>query len=294
MKFVNPFDLPGRWYKANLHCHTTLSDGEFSPEVRVEQYKAKGYDILALTDHSKTNAAKELSSDDFLVLCGAELHPDYPHIRVDTPHHLVCLNIPEGFAMEDDSDANEVVRRVNQLGGAVIYAHPYRYGHTINHLTAVHDYAAIEVYNASGWKVCKEVSSVHWDDLLLEGRRVGAVAVDDIHFGQDLFLGWTWIKCEQLNPKSVIQALRMGAYYASTGPIIEDFRVENGVASIQCSPCREIRLIGQCEYGKLFRSKNEPLTEAKFELWEGFQYLRAEVRDDDGNLAWSGPVFFDK
>lgn len=292
MKFFNPFDLPGRWYKANFHCHSTLSDGDVSPGQRVRQYKEKGYDILAITDHRVASPTRDLSSDDFLTLCGTELHPNYPHIRVDTPHHLVCLNVPEGFSMDDEIDANEVVRRVNQLGGAVIYAHPYRYGHTINHLTAVHDYAAIEVYNASGWKVCKELSSVHWDDLLLDGRRVGAVAVDDIHSGPDIFLGWTWIKSEQLNPESVIQALRDGAYYASTGPIIEDFRVENGVVSIKCSPCREIRLIGQCEYGKLFRANGDPLEEVSFELWEGFQYLRAEVRDENGRTAWTNPVFF--
>ena len=27
------------WYKANLHCHTTVSDGNFSPERMKEEYK---------------------------------------------------------------------------------------------------------------------------------------------------------------------------------------------------------------------------------------------------------------
>ena len=26
-RFVNPFARPGKWYKADLHMHTTLSDG---------------------------------------------------------------------------------------------------------------------------------------------------------------------------------------------------------------------------------------------------------------------------
>ena len=30
-------------YKANLHCHTTFSDGAFTPEKIKEIYKAHGY-----------------------------------------------------------------------------------------------------------------------------------------------------------------------------------------------------------------------------------------------------------
>lgn len=39
---VNPFELPGQWYKANLHTHTTKSDGDVDLPVRVEQYKSHG------------------------------------------------------------------------------------------------------------------------------------------------------------------------------------------------------------------------------------------------------------
>ena len=38
-------------YKANLHCHSVLSDGRKTPEELVEAYKSRGYGILAITDH---------------------------------------------------------------------------------------------------------------------------------------------------------------------------------------------------------------------------------------------------
>ena len=41
----------GNFYKANLHCHTTVSDGSMTPEEVKAHYKAAGYSILALTDH---------------------------------------------------------------------------------------------------------------------------------------------------------------------------------------------------------------------------------------------------
>lgn len=42
----------GSFYKANLHCHSTLSDGALSPAELKEAYKAKGYSVIAYTDHN--------------------------------------------------------------------------------------------------------------------------------------------------------------------------------------------------------------------------------------------------
>ena len=55
-KTVNPFTVRGNWYKANLHTHTTVSDGALSPAERVEQYREAGYSVLAITDTSKPDS----------------------------------------------------------------------------------------------------------------------------------------------------------------------------------------------------------------------------------------------
>lgn len=39
-------------YKANLHTHTTVSDGMLNPHMVVDNYHELGYDILAVTDHN--------------------------------------------------------------------------------------------------------------------------------------------------------------------------------------------------------------------------------------------------
>lgn len=44
-------------YKANFHAHTTESDGGNTPEEMIEDHYAKGFDILAITDHNFTNTA---------------------------------------------------------------------------------------------------------------------------------------------------------------------------------------------------------------------------------------------
>ena len=38
----------GTFYKANLHCHTVVSDGDLTPEQVKEAYMGQGYSIVAL------------------------------------------------------------------------------------------------------------------------------------------------------------------------------------------------------------------------------------------------------
>ena len=58
----------GNFYKANLHCHTVLSDGCWTPEKVKEEYAKMGYSIVAYTDHNVMVPHTELTDDDFLAL----------------------------------------------------------------------------------------------------------------------------------------------------------------------------------------------------------------------------------
>ena len=49
-KYLLPKD--GTFYKANLHCHSTVSDGALTPEELKKAYMAEGYSIIAYTDHN--------------------------------------------------------------------------------------------------------------------------------------------------------------------------------------------------------------------------------------------------
>jgi hypothetical protein len=41
-----------QWYQGNLHTHSYWSDGDQFPEVILMQYRERGYDFLALSDHN--------------------------------------------------------------------------------------------------------------------------------------------------------------------------------------------------------------------------------------------------
>lgn len=62
----------GNFYKANLHCHSTVSDGELSPEEIKKLYQNMGYSIVAYTDHDVLVGHQDLTDESFLALNGYE------------------------------------------------------------------------------------------------------------------------------------------------------------------------------------------------------------------------------
>lgn len=63
----------GTFYKANLHCHSSVSDGRLSPTELKAAYQARGYSILAITDHEWMVPHPELNDPTFLTLTAYEM-----------------------------------------------------------------------------------------------------------------------------------------------------------------------------------------------------------------------------
>ena len=60
------------WYRANLHCHSNLSDGFWPPARLRDEYRKAGYSILAITDHNVLEDHSALNEPDFLTLTSTE------------------------------------------------------------------------------------------------------------------------------------------------------------------------------------------------------------------------------
>ena len=59
-------DKNRNFYKANLHCHTTLSDGKLTRDDVKAAYKERGYSIVAFTDHEHLIDNSDLNDDGFM------------------------------------------------------------------------------------------------------------------------------------------------------------------------------------------------------------------------------------
>lgn len=101
-KYLLPENV--NWYRANMHCHTTVSDGQLSPEEVKEAYKAKGYSIVAFTDHEILLDHSDLDDKDFLTITSSEYsanegittyHPDPRGVECNdwTRRRVIHMNI---------------------------------------------------------------------------------------------------------------------------------------------------------------------------------------------------------
>jgi hypothetical protein len=291
---VNPFVVPGSWYRGNLHTHTTNSDGRMSPEEMVDWHIAHGYDFLALTDHRVRTDPTPYGRDNLVLIPGIELNGDDDTGR---RYHLVGLGIGHLVERGTDLGLQAAIDLVGEGGGLAILAHPYWSGQTSADLLGVEGACGLEVFNG----VCqkeqgKGLASVHWDDLLASGKRLWGLAVDDAHGhppDDDLGWGWVMVKARARSKEAILEAIRAGAFYSSSGPEIYELHFETGTLTISCSPVERIHFI--CDWalgGTVHAWDGTLLTEGRFQLRDrGETYLRVECVDPQGRRAWTQPIF---
>jgi hypothetical protein len=293
---VEPFSLPGNWYRGILHVHSTRSDGERTPDEVLAWYRAQGYHFLALTDHDVLSQAGA-PADDFVTLSGIEVEGIDPDAGL---YHLLGIGGQEPPDIEflQVLPLQEAVDRVAAVARVVVMAHPYWSGQRSADLLGIEGCALLEVYNG-GCDVddAKGTSAVHWDDLLAAGRRWRAIATDDAHWRngtKDAGLGWVWVKAPHLDAEALLRALEAGHFYASSSPEIHGIEVEGRQVRVRCSPATAVDFVGNGFFSRRITAPpGSLLTEASHKVHGSQTYVRVAVRDADGNWAWANPTWFE-
>jgi len=296
-----PFDKPGRFYRGNLHTHSTDSDGVLSPEDVCKFYRENGYDFLAVTDHFMERFDWPISdttpyrNDDFTTIIGAELHPR--KTEFGNYWHILAVGLPLDFApYKDGETAAEVATRALAAGAFVALAHPQWYTLTEADVISLGDVHAIETFN-SGGEITEMGDSWHYIDLMsMRGRRYGGVAGDDAHFNKDDYLGgWVMVRSTSLDPDALLEALKNGHYYSSTGITIHDVQITADTVRVRCSPAELVILRGSAfgPKGPIFaHERGYGLTEVELDRTRIRDFGRIIVRGADGSHAWTNPLWF--
>jgi hypothetical protein len=289
----NPFELPGQWYKAALHTHSPGIDGGLPQEDLATLYRAKGFDLVVAAEHERTADLSGLSSKDFLMLNGIELHPLYPGHPIRN-HHVVGLGVPHGYptSRAGQQDLCACIEQIVELGGAALLGHPHGV-HIDPKLVAGMPLDAYEVYTTHQDSLCGGNHEASWAKGLDAGIMLPAIAVDDMHEKSELGTAWTMLKMKSLTAKSMVKALRTGACYSSMGPEIKDFRVIGDTVEVRCSPAATITFAGP--KGKCDTRKATPT--GKISTYSipkpNWSFVRAVITDRKGHKAWSNPISLD-
>ncbi len=300
---LDAFSAPGRFWKGNLHTHSTRSDGRLDPEDVCRRYRQRGYDFLCLSDHFLAKYDFPITdttpyrTEGFTTLLGAELHA---MATGGGEHwHILAVGLPADFAgTHADETGPALAERAFQAGAFVAIPHPEWYGLTRQDAETIANAHAVEVYNHTSHVHCARGGGSYFlDDLLVSGRRINALACDDAHFNipgdveKDAFGGWVMVKARANTPEALLDALKAGHYYSSQGPDILAMHREGDELVVQCSPSDQIMLLGHnslsaCAFGS-------GLTEARLPLdrFAG-QWGRLALLDGRNRCAWSNPIWF--
>lgn len=206
------------YYRANLHCHSTISDGRKTPEELKAFYQAQGYSAIAFTDHEVLIPHNDLTDDSFVALNGYELGVNDvgssymalhcchlclialdPEPKNDVCYHrtkyLGCGNSPKYHdkvqfdpAQPDfervytPEGVNEMIARGRRGGFFVTYNHPAWSLEDYPIYMAYHGMNAMEICNYSAVKDGFDEYDGHvYNDMLRGGERLYCVATDDNH-----------------------------------------------------------------------------------------------------------------
>jgi hypothetical protein len=261
-----------RYFKTNLHAHSTVSDGRLTPQEVKDAYKAQGYSILCLTDHNIPANHSDMNEPDFLMLTGVEVNTqtsDSPNrkrtyhlnliakrpdllwqpwpstsIREETQPYREKAEADSMSNAYDVDSVNAIIAAANEKGYLVFYNHP---GWS---LQDYNDYAPLK--GLWGMELCNYSSqtagyddrdnAIVYRDLCNLGNRIVPLGTDDNHSTRDLCGAWAMIGAEKLEYGSVIEAMERGDLYASTGPEIHSLTLDGATLSLRCSDARYISL----------------------------------------------------
>jgi hypothetical protein len=303
---VTPFEGDGVWLRCALHAHTTNSDGEMSPDMLVRHYEWAGFDVLAITDHWVRTV--ERSTRKLLVIPSTELNASCGAPEEDA--HVLALGVQADPVPPEDGFAPlpEVVAWIAANGGVPYLAHTYWSGLRTELWEACEGLYGIEVWNAGcELEVGRGDSSLHWDEALERGAPLTAIATDDSHHpGYDSGFAWTWVRAREKTQAAVLDALRAGAFYGSTGPRIDAVEVTDGDVTVRCSPAASVTLYtgrrrgARANAGRLGYPNNSEILErdeaglitaVRLERPFSQPYGRVEVADTNGNHAWTNALW---
>ena len=205
----------GQFYKANLHAHSTGSDGRFSPSELRDEFKKRGYSVLCITEHEVLYDYTCFDEKDFIFINGYELSINdnkskewsenkcaHLNLYCKDKHNTtqVCYN-PDAiwFAGDELKNSikyygkiadrkyspeyiNSVINDAKEHNFIVCLNHPYWSLQEPDELIQYDGLFALEIYNTDniywGWS---EYDIYAYDIMCRHGKRIAVQMADDNH-----------------------------------------------------------------------------------------------------------------
>ena len=279
------------FFKANFHCHTVESDGRLTPEECVEFYCSAGYDILSVTDH---RTVTEVNSSSLLLIPGIEIDYVLPGQWV----HLLGIGMRKEIAERWNrfGTPQEGIDLIRSLDGIAVLAHPAWSMNTPELMRSLTGLSGVEIWNSvstlpmNGDRAdSSSLLDVTWAS---GGALLPVFANDDSHpYKDEAGVAATMVQADELTVQAVMEALRAGCFYATTGPEIRQIENRNNQEIlVHCSPAEAVIFYSDSPWADGRAVIRHGITECSYLVQKNDRFIRIEVRDAAGRKAWSSPV----
>lgn len=291
--------------KGNLHTHSNKSDGMYSIKKLLKIYKENGYDFLAITDHDVF--CDENIDEEIVLIHGIEssclyegkdkAKGEYTHFCCFAPYGKVK---PKIQYYKNYLGLQENIKELNQEYSLIQLNHPLFSRFLDNEFIKLEGYQLIEIYNHDDFleETGMQNSEQLIRELLNHKKKVFVTAGDDFHgpykkVKNDKCFGGYIIVNSNKNEKDILQAIKDGKFYATTGPKILDYRIEDGKLKIETSPVKRIIFYSNMRKCKnIFCEDDSEIAKGEYLLQGEEFYVWAKIIDKYGNIAWTQPIYF--
>lgn len=246
-------------YKANLHTHTTRSDGRLNPHTVVDIYHSLGYNILAITDHNEVTypwtdfSSMNVSNTSLTRMANdPESMPENFIYENRDPQELGMVAIQSnelsrhhhiGSFFNDHNGTIEVQESLDALvekNGISMMYHPGRYDFDLDWYLGFYDkydhLVGMEIYN-QGDRYPNDRNL--WDNVLsktMPHRAVWGYSNDDMHSASHIGRNWNVFYLPELSTDWLRRGMTEGLFTWVYAPNGHDGALPAEIHSVQVKP----------------------------------------------------------
>jgi len=294
VNWTNPYeDRRGEWLRGNLHAHTSpASPCSQIPLGRVlDLYARKGLDFLSVSDHMCLTEAED---ERLILIPGVEWNARGDGFS--SYEHTGIYSLDDNLLRSVLSIANhdELLQYLAGKEVLVVLNHPnwemtphYRR----EQLARKEFFDGLEIFNGVVERVPGyAISTDKWDFLLSKGKRVLGFSNDDSHDEDDVGWAWNCVRAASPTAESILDAVRKGNFYCSSGVNITDIRKTGDVIEVETEDAQEIRVL--CDRGLITRVNDKSVSFSLSSLDAYIRKLLEQVKDPSLHPLLSSTVSY--
>lgn len=226
-----PSRVEGEWYKGDLHCHSTHSDGDSSVREVIASAESKGLDFFVITDHDGSMDGSptqwydpDYHSDQMVMLYGVEWTTGLGHANVWASGPFDYGDLWIANRARDAQMAIDAAHIQNALFST---NHPSAFLCCPWEYTDYEGIDSIEIWNSMYLLPNFSFVSTRafWDDHLLSGKRIPGVGGSDTHQLAGFEANFlrhaeptTWVYAEERTAEALLAGIRAGHVSVSDEP----------------------------------------------------------------------------